>query len=296
VYFKQALLPVLEQLSHVNDSEVLLFDDSGDTTEVLSWLEEWDCMSKVRYENGGANRGIGYAWNECVKRSIRPIVHILHQDDVVLDGFYSAVLAVFEAHPSVDAVYNRTLFIDENGIWQTFSIKPLKTDGLWSDFASQLFSIDIQCPSMVLRRSVFDRFGLFNAQLRYQLDFELWSRISTGSSVYYLSQPRTCFRVHSSQASTALVSSNTSVKEFADCLPGFVMNCPDERRAILKIDLVNRLLSDIVFKLKVDQGDFDLWALGFQTDLPRFTKRCALEPALRWKLPAAWFRYLTRRE
>jgi hypothetical protein len=55
-------------------------------------------------------------------------------------------------------------------------------------------------PSVLLRRTVFERVGFFNPELRQSLDYEFWYRVLEHYKVGFISRKLNVFRVHENQA------------------------------------------------------------------------------------------------
>jgi glycosyltransferase involved in cell wall biosynthesis len=294
-YLHEVLSPVVSQLSDVTGAEILIYDDSGSQTDVPLWLQEWHLESVVKYEAGSQNLGLGRAWNWCVEHSTQDIIHILHQDDLILPGFYARVLKAFREVPEAGVVYNRSLYIDASGTWLTFSIAAASTDGVLPDFNARVFELDVQCPSMVVKRSVYERWGLFDASLLYYLDREFWTRISQSEKVYYLRQPMSCFRIHDEQRSATLMQELKTVTEYEVVIERLISYYQGDDKKRIRHMMNDHLFNNLSRLIISSPREDILWSTGFRTDTLRFSKKFIQNPGLRKYLFGAYARYLFRK-
>lgn len=293
-YLEEAVRPVVEQLAGVSGAEIFIYDDSGVPTSVPEWLADWGLTGHVSYFRGEKNLGLAGAWNWCVQKGTRPLVHILHQDDVLLPGFYASVFASFEKFSEAGAVYNRTLFIDADGTWRTFSILASREDGLIENFNRKVFDLDIQCPSMVVRRKVYETVGLFDERFVYQLDREFWTRLSAEFEVCYVRQPRSCFRIHDGQQSAVLKKSKMTFTDQVSALPVLLQHYKGKDKPALERNLRLRLFQNAVAVLKTAPDFVQAWDIAFRYSIPRTIWQSIWQPGLRGHWPAAFFTWLTR--
>ena len=96
----RALAGVLAQDPGSAEMEIVLVDDGSprfDPGELLDATTR-KRVACVRQDHAG----IGQSWNACIRRARGYWVHILHQDDLVLPGFYERLRACgIELTPSV---------------------------------------------------------------------------------------------------------------------------------------------------------------------------------------------------
>ena len=145
-------------------------------------------------------RNVGHTRNfdTCLARSRGQLVHLLHGDDYVLDGFYRTMEAPFARHPDIGAAFCRNIFIDGSG--RTFAtarlVQPERgiVDGWLERIATRQL---LQPPSMVVRRAVYERLGGFDRRiLTFGEDWEMWVRIAAAYPVFYEPEPLAAYRLN----------------------------------------------------------------------------------------------------
>jgi glycosyltransferase involved in cell wall biosynthesis len=117
--------------------------------------------------------GIYDALNKGIARASGEVVGLLHADDVYADGEVLARVAEAFAHPEVDAVYGDLVYVsksDPNRViryWSAGAFSPARLRRGWMP----------PHPALFLRRSLYERFGLFDTRYRIAADYDLMLRV-----------------------------------------------------------------------------------------------------------------------
>ncbi|MDH3999568.1 MAG: hypothetical protein OET90_12125, partial [Desulfuromonadales bacterium] len=61
----------------------------------------------------------------------------------------------------------------------------------------------IMHPATFLKREAFSRFGLFDTELKFAMDYDMWLRIGKEEQPLTVAAPLACFRAHEGSISTA---------------------------------------------------------------------------------------------
>jgi hypothetical protein len=141
--------------------------------------------------------GLAGNWNRCIALSRGRWVHILHQDDLVLPGFYERLSRADQAEPRPGAAFCQHAHIDAAGNWQKISGLERRSPGLIEDWLERIVDYPrLVCASIVVRRDVYEHLGGFLPDLIYALDWEMWVRIALYYSVWYEPTVLACYRIH----------------------------------------------------------------------------------------------------
>jgi len=117
------------------------------------------------------DKGIYDAMNKGIALATGDVVGILNSDDLLCDPeAIEKVVRIFEANPSLDAVYADLYYVDQQ---DTNKIVRRWTTGEKKPFSKGWHPAH---PTLYLKKSVYDRFGLFNLDLRLAADFEIMLR------------------------------------------------------------------------------------------------------------------------
>jgi glycosyltransferase involved in cell wall biosynthesis len=199
-FLRQALAGVLAQDPGSAEMEIAIVDDGSpnfdpDDVRDSSMRRRVNC---VRREHGG----IGENWNACIREARGHWVHILHQDDLVLPGFYARLRAGFETVPGVGAAFCRDVVIDDQGATKWRQVRIRETPGIVDDWVEHLFvALHLRAPALVVRRQVYEALGGFRLDLDYALDWDMWKRIAAAYSLWYEPEVLACYRRHHASAS-----------------------------------------------------------------------------------------------
>lgn len=199
-YLRETLASVLAQDPGAGEMQIEVVDDASedDPGRVVEEL----AAGRASFFRQPSNVGTVHNLNTCVERSRGELVHILHGDDAVRDGFYRAMARHFAERPEVGAAFCRYISMDGDGSWQT--IAPVEPDGrgILVDWLARIAEGQrLQTPCMVVRRSVYEQLGGFDARLTHCEDWEMWTRIASAFPVSYEPEPLALYRVHERSAS-----------------------------------------------------------------------------------------------
>ena len=197
-YLEAALSSVLAQDPGPDAMQIEVVDDhstSDDHENVVVRLGG----GRVTFYRQPENVGVVANLNTCLQRSRGELVHLLHGDDLVLEGFYSTLDERLREHPDAGAAYCRHLYVDEHG--SRLDVAPLEpaSSGILTGGARFLAAEQrIMTPCIVVRRSVYEELGGFDDRLACAEDWEMWVRVATRFPVYYEERPLACYRLHGS--------------------------------------------------------------------------------------------------
>lgn len=232
-YLQIALESVLAQDPGEETMQIEVVDDAS-TDGNIAGLVETIGQGRVKYFRQQNNVGSLRNFETCLIRSKGQYVHLLHGDDGVVPGFYSAIGALFVQFPQAGAAFCRSAYIDASGkqIGQTGII--LQEPGIIPNWLRQIAKVNLlQPPSMVVKRSVYEDLGGFYAGY-YGEDWEMWCRIATKYSVATTPDCLAMYRVHSQNISAHAHHTGQSQKDIARFIEIISSYLPEGERAGIK--------------------------------------------------------------
>ncbi|AFY35674.1 glycosyltransferase [Calothrix sp. PCC 7507] len=215
---------ILEAISSITSQtypyiEIIISDDnsSDKTIELIKLI-----LNKVNISftiNKHERYGLANNWNFCISQAKGKYIKFLFQDDLLEPNAIEAMVTLAEQDEEIGLVFSpRTLFTntgdtvyDSNFLmhheakdiykaWST--LNPVQ---LGQELLQDLNILDdpinkIGEPSTVLiRKEVFEKVGLFNSEFCQLVDLEMWLRIMSQYKVGFVNQVLSHFRIHPQQ-------------------------------------------------------------------------------------------------
>jgi glycosyltransferase involved in cell wall biosynthesis len=200
-YLEETLRSILQQEPGPAEMQIEVVDDCSEEN-TASEITRRAGAGRVTFHRESENRGLANSWNRCIERARGNWVHILHQDDIVLPGFYERLYERIINNSHVGMALCRFAIIDANGHWKTLAPLESVTPGVLPDWLERVATgYHVECPAVVVKRETYERLGGFNAELTSVLDVEMWVRIAAHAPVYYEPQILALFRRHGSNVS-----------------------------------------------------------------------------------------------
>jgi len=214
-YLEETLKSVLQQDPGPAQMQIEVVDDcspDGAPFELVRRL----AGDRVGVHREPANNGLAGIWNRCIERACGEWVHILHQDDVVLPGFYDHLHRGISCNPDVGMAFCRFAISDANGHWKELGPLESSNPGVLVGWLERV-STDcrVQCPAVVVRRATYERLGGFRTDLISVLDIEMWVRIAANVPVFYEPQIFAVFRRHRDNQSVTDERTGANMQDMA---------------------------------------------------------------------------------
>ena len=133
---------------------------------------------------------------------------------MVRPGFYAALRRGAESDPAIQAAFCRVITIDERNGWIELSEREHDTAAVLPNLIERLGVCNtIMFPSMVVRRSAYERLGGFHPGLFHAADWDMWKRIAASFPVWYDPEPLALYRVHGGSDTSRLMQTGANIKD-----------------------------------------------------------------------------------
>jgi glycosyltransferase involved in cell wall biosynthesis len=210
-YLAQALPEVIAQLPDRDHGEIIVVDDASgdDPAAVVERLGR----GRVGYRPNPERLGAIGTFNRCLELASGELVHLLHGDDAVLPGFYSAMEQAL-ADPTVVAAVCRVQDLDAHNrpLYITRSYR--NGTGVWTNaLEAMVVSNRVRAPGIVVRRSAYERVGGYRTDLPHAADWEMWTRLAANGPIVFVDQVLAAYRRHDTSDSSARVRTGANVRE-----------------------------------------------------------------------------------
>ncbi|MBZ8138297.1 hypothetical protein CLD22_00080 [Rubrivivax gelatinosus] len=215
----------LESICHqsISDFEVVVVDD-GSSDETVDIAEEFASRdSRVRVVRNPLNLGLVGNWARCVELARGDWIKFVFQDDIL----EPECLRMMSECASRPLVFCRRRFLFEPGVSaatraayagvpdpaQVFSgavdITPaMLCKAVLAERKNVIRNFLGEPTAALIHRSIFERFGFFNRDIRQIVDVEYWLRVGVHVGAAYTDRCLATFRVHGSSASAGNLSAD----------------------------------------------------------------------------------------
>ena len=211
-YLRKTLASVLVQDLGPDVMQIEVIDDCSTKDDPRAVVEELG-RGRVGFYQQPENIGYIRNFETCLLRSRGHLVHLLHGDDYVRDGFYQKMQQAFASAPEIGYAFCRHLYTDEQGHWHSISPLEQAESGVISNWLEKIASCQrLATPSVVVRREVYEKLGGFDRRFTCAgEDWEMWVRIATRYPVWFEVEPLAVYRVKRQGSLTASSSSTGKV-------------------------------------------------------------------------------------
>jgi glycosyltransferase involved in cell wall biosynthesis len=171
-----------------------IFVDGGSTDGTLDMLAAYPGNKLVLRDIRG---GISRAMNAGIEAASGDIVAHLHSDDYYAGADVLETVAGHLAASGRDWMFGTLRVLKDGALQEPF---PMHRFSYFSLASGKAF---IPHPAAFVRKSLFARVGLFDEQLKYAMDTDLWLRLAQVSEPATLDRPLAVFRDHAGSVSSA---------------------------------------------------------------------------------------------
>ena len=205
---ERALASVLAQAPPADAMQIAIVDDGSRTVDVQRLVREVDPHGRVEVLLHRQRLGLGRNWNRAITLARGELVHLLHQDDYVLPGFYARMERGFRAAPDAGMAFCRSRIVDDRERPIKTASRQQWTAGILANWLPRIAERQrVQTPAAVVPRTTYERLGGFRSDLCQALDWEMWVRIAARNQVWYDPAVLAVYRRHGRSESTRLLSS-----------------------------------------------------------------------------------------
>ncbi|MBN3942058.1 tetratricopeptide repeat protein [Nostoc sp. NMS9] len=206
-YLLECLVSVLTQWQGEEEMEIIVIDDASTTPvfEVVNSIGQ----GIINYYRNPQNLGLPGNWNAGVALTRGHWIHLLHDDDYILPGFYSrlqeslegcsdSVGAAFTGYENInekgEVIFSQQVYGEQRGIAQNW----LQIIGV-----SNLLNM----PAVVIRREAHEQLGVYHPELTYTSDWEVYKRITSVFDWWYEPEILARYRHHANNVTSELLLS-----------------------------------------------------------------------------------------
>ena len=217
-YLEQTLSSVLVQDLGEDDMEIIVIDDCS-TTDNPKQVVETLGKGRVRFISQTTNVGKSKNFQTGLNKSRGFLIHQLHGDDLVEEGFYRSMANAFSVFPEASAFFCESKYINAAGRVIGRTGKESDQLQILEDWLEKMMVAQrIQTPSIVVRREVYESLGGFDFRLPNFEDWEMWVRIATSYKFGFNPNTTAQYRIYSASTSSESILSGKRTEVLKETL------------------------------------------------------------------------------
>jgi hypothetical protein len=236
-HLRETLVRVLAQDPGPDAMQIEVVDDFSTRDDPEAVVRE---VGRGRVQFFRQERNVGHSRNfaTCLDRSRGRLVHLLHGDDYVLEGFYRVMERPFAEHPEIGAAFSRYVAVDDAGREIVVSPELERESRILDGWLERIAKEQLlQPPSIVVRREVYERLGGFDTRISmYGEDWEMWVRIAAFYPVWHQVEPLAAYRMGSGSLSSLAIRTGQNLRDITLAIETNALVLPPER-----VDRVSRI-------------------------------------------------------
>jgi len=166
--------------------EVIVVDNASTdkTEEVVNSFDD----PRLSYVRNRRNLGLFGNFNRCIELYSGEFLHILHSDDTIPPNFTATCMEFIAAHPEVSLTCTPPLTLSRDGneiISRRFDEPAIfmPPEGMSVILSGRNF---IVCPSVMVRRGVFEQYNGFSMEYSYSSDYYQYLRVARDYVIAYI--------------------------------------------------------------------------------------------------------------
>jgi len=226
-YLRETLASVLAQDPGSEMMQIEVIDDRSTDDDPAAVVAELG-QGRVGFYQQPKNVGVPKNFETCLERSRGKLIHLLHGDDYVCEGFYRKMQQAFETRPDIGATFCRHIFMNQEGHWQALSDLEQTESGILSNWLERLAAEQrIMTPSIVVRREAYEKLGGFDHRLLCSEDWEMWVRIAANYPICYEVEPLAAYRMHSNSNTGRHIRTGEDMRYTREAITIFKSYLPD---------------------------------------------------------------------
>ncbi len=173
----------------LDDVEHLVID-GGSSDGSVQVLESYPHLQWISERDSGQTEAL----NKGIARARGEWIIWINSDDPLLPGALDMLRGFLEEHPEAQFIYSNLTFIDaEDRVLEQrramFSVERLHH--WW-----RAGGVGFPQPGSIFRRELWERFGPFDEQLHYTMDFDFWFRLADRVPFLHLDGYLAAYRLH----------------------------------------------------------------------------------------------------
>lgn len=235
-YIGETLQSVLRQ--SYQDFEIVINDDMSrdGSVEIIKAFLASNEEIPTKFLRHTHNQGGVITLNHLIENSQGDYIALINSDDTWRPGKLQQQVEYLDQHPEIGAVFTQAVVVNDRGVrielledfLVDIFIQKNRSRGMW--LRRLFFELNCLChPSMLIRRSVYTKIGLYDPRYRQLPDMQMWVRLLKYTNIHIIESPLVFLRYHATNTSI-LSNANgiRNVNELNMIMREFFNDVPEE--------------------------------------------------------------------
>ena len=213
-FLRETLQSVFAQDPGPQTMQIEVVDDCSTKDDPEAVVRELSPTGRVAFFRQPRNQGAIGNFNTCIQRSKGTLIHILHGDDIILDGFYDCITRAHRDHPKLSAYFSRGYIIDDQGSFECLTPRSKELESPCNSSKPLWHNNCIATPAAVITREFYETMGGFLPQLCHVADWEMWCRALDNGGGLLINRPLAAYRHFATNDTSRLAASGDNLKDY----------------------------------------------------------------------------------
>ncbi len=189
LYNKEAfVLATIESIfaqTFTNYEIIVVEDCSTDNSKTIVENLKSDKIKIIQHQ---ANKGLSASRNTGIKNSKADFIVLIDADDLMKPPYLKKIISLIENFPEADlfGTNYEEVYSNNNRITPVLSLSNFEKDSIINDFFAENLKQPIYCQSsFCVRKSAFEKFGLYDETINYAEDIDFNIRANLHSKLAY---------------------------------------------------------------------------------------------------------------
>jgi glycosyltransferase involved in cell wall biosynthesis len=228
-FLRETLKSVMIQALPEREMQIEVVDDCSTDVDVQALTREIG-KGRIGYFRQPYNVGSLRNFATCLHLAKGHHVHLLHCDDLVLDGFYEHMIKLFTTYPHIGAAFCRYRELDEGGKVTDVREAEAPVPCVLENWLLRLADRNrIGSASIVVKRSVYENLGSFYG-VHTNTEWEMWVRIASKYSFAYSPAVLASCRRHVGSATRQALLQGVYLRDMETLMKKVSDHLPKEQR------------------------------------------------------------------
>jgi len=232
-YLRETLESILLQALPPEDMQIMVVDNASTVGDIEALVQEVG-QGRVEYHRHHENIGLNRNWTSCIQLSRGRYIHMMHDDDLLMPGFYEAYRQHMETY-NCDVMFCQSVSVDDEGRWHAMTRRVNVADGVATQPLHILFQYHtFNMNALVASRDLYEQIGGYLPGIHHGCDYEICTRLVEVGQVGFTDRPYVMTRRHGGQDSRKNISQTSMMHDYLYAFQIVVRkhNTPGTRRLV----------------------------------------------------------------